>query len=242
MSNRDLADFSVLTFDCYGTLIDWETGIWDALQPLLMGNPGHDVTRIAALAAFAEAETAQQVETPGLLYPGILTEVHRTIAARFDLRTQTALDEAFGASVPHRPAFPDTAEALRRLKARYKLVILSNVDRAGIAASNRKLGVAFDGIYTAQDIGSYKPEPRNFAYMIERMAGLGIEARQILHTAQSLHHDHVPARAAGLANAWIDRQGLSGGGDWGATAPVADLPEFDFIFPTLGAMADAAGL
>ncbi len=242
MSNRDLADFSVLTFDCYGTLIDWETGIWDALQPLLMGNPGHDVTRIAALAAFAEAETAQQVETPGLLYPGILTEVHRTIAARFDLRTQTALDEAFGASVPHWPAFPDTAEALRRLKARYKLVILSNVDRAGIAASNRKLGVAFDGIYTAQDIGSYKPEPRNFAYMIERMAGLGIEARQILHTAQSLHHDHVPARAAGLANAWIDRQGLSGGGDWGATAPVADLPEFDFIFPTLGAMADAAGL
>ena len=242
MSNRDLADFSVLTFDCYGTLIDWETGIWDALQPLLMGNPCHDVTRIAALAAFAEAETAQQVETPGLLYPGILTEVHRTIAARFDLRTQTALDEAFGASVPHWPAFPDTAEALRRLKARYKLVILSNVDRAGIAASNRKLGVAFDGIYTAQDIGSYKPEPRNFAYMIERMAGLGIEARQILHTAQSLHHDHVPARAAGLANAWIDRQGLSGGGDWGATAPVADLPEFDFIFPTLGAMADAAGL
>ena len=242
MSNRDLADFSVLTFDCYGTLIDWETGIWDALQPLLMGNPGHDVTRIAALAAFAEAETAQQVETPGLLYPGILTEVHRTIAARFGLRTQTALDEAFGASVPHWPAFPDTAEALRRLKARYKLVILSNVDRAGIAASNRKLGVTFDGIYTAQDIGSYKPEPRNFAYMIERMAGLGIEARQILHTAQSLHHDHVPARAAGLANAWIDRQGLSGGGDWGATAPVADLPEFDFIFPTLGAMADAAGL
>ena len=242
MSNRDLADFSVLTFDCYGTLIDWETGIWDALQPLLKGNPGRDVTRIAALAAFAEAETAQQVETPGLLYPGILTEVHRTIAARFALRTQTALDEAFGASVPHWPAFPDTAEALRRLKARYKLVILSNVDRAGIAASNRKLGVAFDGIYTAQDIGSYKPEPGNFAYMIERLAGLGIEARQILHTAQSLHHDHVPARAAGLANAWIDRQGLSGGGDWGATAPVADLPEFDFIFPTLGAMADAAGL
>ena len=242
MSNRDLADFSALTFDCYGTLIDWEGGIWDALQPLLMENPGHDVTRIAALAAFAEAETAQQAETPGLLYPGILTEVHRTIAAGFDLRTQTALDEAFGASVPHWPAFPDTAEALRRLKTRYRLVILSNVDRAGIAASNRKLGVAFDGIYTAQDIGSYKPEPRNFAYMIERLAGLGIEARQILHTAQSLHHDHVPALAAGLANAWIDRQGLSGGGDWGATAPVADLPEFDFIFPTLGAMADAAGL
>ena len=242
MSNRDLADFSVLTFDCYGTLIDWEAGIWDALQPLLMENPGHDITRVAALAAFADAESAQQAATPGLLYPGILTEVHRTIAARFDLRTEPALDEGFGASVPHWPAFPDTAEALRRLKARYKLVILSNVDRAGIAASNRKLGVAFDGIYTAQDIGSYKPDLGNFAYMIERLAGLGLDAGDILHTAQSLHHDYVPARAAGLANAWIDRQGLSGGGDWGATAPFADLPEFDFIFPTLGAMADAAGL
>ena len=78
--------------------------------------------------------------------------------------------------------------------------------------------------------------------MIEHLAGLGIGAGEILHTAQSLHHDHVPARAAGLANAWIDRQGQSEGGEWGATAAVADKPDFDFIFPTLGAMADAAGL
>ena len=242
MSNRDLAGFSALTFDCYGTLIDWETGIWDALQPLLMANPGREVGRDAALAAFGEAETAQQDANPEALYPEILAEVHRTIAARFGLESQAALDTAFGASVPHWPAFPDTAEALRRLKTRYKLVILSNVDRAGIAASSRKLGVAFDAIHTAQDIGSYKPDPRNFAYLIERLGELGLGAGDILHTAQSLHHDHVPARAAGLANAWIDRQGLSGGGDWGATAPVADMPEFDFIFPTLGAMADAAGL
>ena len=242
MSNRNLADFSALTFDCYGTLIDWETGIWDALQPLLMANPACEVARIEALAAFAESESAEQLARPGTLYPGILAAVHRAIAARFDLRTDAALDEAFGASVRLWPAFPDTAGALRRLKKRYRLVILSNVDHAGIAASNRKLGVELDAIYTAQDIGSYKPDPRNFAYLIEHLAGLGIETGEILHTAQSLHHDHVPARAAGLANAWIDRQGLSRGGDWGATAPVDDMPEFDFIFPTLGAMADAAGL
>ena len=242
MNHRDLAGYSALTFDCYGTLIDWETGIWDALQPLLMANPGCEVDRTAALAAFAESESAEQLANPETLYPGILAVVHRAIATRFDLRTDVALDEAFGASVQLWPAFPDTAGALRRLKTRYRLVILSNVDRAGIAASNRKLGVEFDAICTAQDIGSYKPDPRNFAYMIEHLAGLGIEVGEILHTAQSLHHDHVPARAAGLANAWIDRQGLSGGGDWGATAPVDDMPEFDFIFPTLGAMVDAAGL
>ncbi len=242
MSNRDLAEFSVLTFDCYGTLIDWETGIWDALQPLLMANPGREVDRTAALGAFADAESAEQLAHPETLYPGILSGVHRAIAERFGLRSGPALDEAFGASVQHWPAFPDTAGALRRLKTRYRLVILSNVDRAGIAASNRKLGVEFDAVCTAQDIGSYKPDPRNFVYMIEHLAGLGIGAGEILHTAQSLHHDHVPARAAGLANAWIDRQGQSKSGEWGATAPVADMPDFDFIFPTLGAMADAAGL
>ena len=242
MSNRDLAEFSALTFDCYGTLIDWEGGIWDALQPLLMANPGHAVGRTAALAAFGEAEAAQQLATPDMLYPGILTEVHRRIAARFGLDSEDALDTAFGDSVPHWPAFPDTAEALRRLKTRYRLVILSNVDRAGIAASNRKLGVEFDAICTAQDVGSYKPDARNFAYMIEHLAGLGLAKGDILHTAQSLRHDHIPAREAGLANAWIDRQGLSTGGDWGATAPVDDMPDFDFIFPTLAAMADAAGL
>ena len=241
-NRSDLAEFSALTFDCYGTLIDWETGIWDALQPLLMANPGCEVERSAALAAFGEAESAEQLAQPETLYPGILAAVHRSIAARFGLGTDAALDAAFGDSVQHWPAFSDTAGALRRLKKRYRLVILSNVDRAGIAASNRKLGVAFDAICTAQDIGSYKPDPRNFAHMIEHLAGLGLGAGDILHTAQSLRHDHVPARAAGLANAWIDRQGQSAGGDWGATAPVPDMPEFDFIFPTLEAMADAAGL
>ncbi len=242
MSSADLAGFSALTFDCYGTLIDWETGIWDALQPLLMANPGHDVTRRTALGAFAHAESAGQVANPGLAYPAVLAGVHRGIAARLGLQTENALDRAFGASVPHWPAFPDSADALRRLKTRYRLIILSNVDRAGIAASNCKLGVAFDAIYTAEDIGSYKPDARNFRYMIDRLEGLGIAASDILHTAQSLHHDHVPARAAGLANAWIDRQGLAGGGDWGATSPVAERPQTDFIFPTLEAMADAAGL
>jgi 2-haloalkanoic acid dehalogenase type II len=129
---------------------------------------------------------------------------------------------------------------LRILKAHYKLVILSNVNRDGFAASNRKLGVAFDAIYTAEDIGSYKPTPANFDYMLVHLASdLGVAAPAILHTAQSLFHDHVPARACGLANAWIDRQGLSAGGNWGATARVADKPEFDFLFPDMASLARA---
>ena len=103
-----------------------------------------------------------------------------------------------------------------------------------------KLWVQFDAIYTAEDIGSYKPDPRNFEYLLEHLeTDLGLSKSNILHTAQTLHHDHTPARAIGLDNAWIDRQGLSRGGDWGATMPVASMPETDFIFATMADMAEA---
>ena len=237
---KRLTDFKALAFDCYGTLIDWESGIWDALQPLLMENACNGITRANALEAFAGEESMQEEKTPGMLYPEILNRVHGSLARRLELRTTPDMDAAFGASVPHWPAFPDTADALRVLKTRYKLFILSNVNRDGFAASNRKLGVAFDAVYTAEDIGSYKPMPRNFQYMLMRLNDdFGLETGDILHTAQSLFHDHAPAGAFGLTSAWIDRQGLSKGGHWGATARVEDRPRIDFLFPTLGAMAEA---
>ena len=235
-----ITDFKVLTFDCYGTLIDWESGIWDALQPLLQANAADHITRTIALEAFAETESAEQAAHPGTLYPEILKAVHEKLASRFDLKTSETLDRSFGASVPHWPAFPDTADALRLLKKKFKLVILSNVNRDGFKASNRKLGVTFDAIYTAEDIGSYKSDPANFDYMLKHLAAdQGIEAEDILHTAQSLFHDHVEAKRAGLACAWIDRQGLGDGGHWGATAKVETKPSVDFRFPTLMAMAEA---
>jgi len=237
---RKLTDHKVLTFDCYGTLIDWETGIWDAMQPLLAANGGDVITREPALLAFAELESAQQAATPGMLYPELLSRVHVDFAARFGLETTAELDAAFGGSIGHWPAFPDTADALRVLKKHFKLVILSNVNRAGFAASNRKLGVEFDAIYTAEDVGSYKPDPANFAYLLTHLdADLGLKPEDVLHTAQSLFHDHVPARDAGLDRAWIDRQGLSEGGSWGATAVVADRPDVHFLYPSMGAMAAA---
>ena len=236
--SRALTEFEVLVFDCYGTLIDWETGIWDALQPLLMANGADAPVRADALAAFGELEGAQQTATPEMLYSRLLAHVHNAFARRFELTTTVDLDRAFGASIPHWPAFPDSADALRLLKRRFRLVILSNVHRDGFAASNRKLGVEFDAVYTAEDIGSYKPDPRNFEYMLARLhADLGLTNSAVLHTAQSLFHDHVQARAFGLANASIDRQRQAEGGDWGATARVDERPQVDFRFPTLAAMA-----
>lgn len=237
---KRLSDFKVLTFDCYGTLIDWETGIWDALQPLLAAKERPDIARDDALEVFGAFENRQESETPGLPYPEVLARVHAAVAAHFDLRTDSRLDGDFGQSLPHWPAFADSAAALRYLKTRYKLVILSNVHRDGFAASNRKLGVEFDAIYTAEDIGAYKPSPTNFEYLLAHLRDEHrLDRKDILHTAQSLFHDHVPARSFGLANAWIDRQHLSESGIWGATARVERRPEIDWRFFSMKEMADA---
>jgi 2-haloacid dehalogenase len=242
---QNLHDFKALSFDCYGTLIDWETGIWGALRPLLSMNAEADIQRRDALEVFASLESELETMSPGSPYPEILSRVHLGIAEHFNLNTSTELDQAFGRSVPDWPVFPDTAEALSYLKTRYKLVILSNVNREGFAASNRKLGVEFDAIYTAQDIGSYKPDHANFRYLLEHSRkDLNLERQDILHTAQSLFHDHVPAKSFGLATAWIDRQRLSESGDWGATASLEEIPKTDFLFHSMGEMASAvvAGL
>ncbi|WP_119393160.1 haloacid dehalogenase type II [Taklimakanibacter lacteus] len=232
-----LTDFKALTFDCYGTLIDWETGIWNALQPLLSAGQ-LKLSREEALNLFARFETEQERETPSLRYSTLLAVVHARLARSWDVRCHTDIHDRFGASIPDWPAFPDSAEALAYLKRHYKLVILSNVDRASFATSNKKLGVTFDAVYTAEDVGAYKPDARNFAHLVEHLdTDLGIGKPQILHTAQSLHHDHVPAERAGLARAWIDRRfGQSGGG---ATIIPENRPKVDFHFKSMAELAEA---
>jgi 2-haloacid dehalogenase len=231
-----LSDFSVLTFDCYGTLIDWETGIGETLAPWLVGG-GVSLGRDQILEAFAELESAQQVATPSLRYPELLAKVHVGLAERFGVAPDPKAAERFGASVGNWPAFADSAGALAYLKQHYRLVILSNVDRASFAQSNPKLGVAFDAIYTAEDIGSYKPDPRNFDYLLSHLAEQGIRKEQILHTAQSLHHDHIPAKQIGLATCWIHRR--AGKEGHGATRVPDTAVQPDFRFESLAAMADA---
>ena len=232
-----LADFDTLTFDCYGTLIDWETGIAAALEPLA-ARAGHDVSPDERVGAFSRHEHDAQAHAPGALYPEILAAVHTAIARDWGVEPDPALARAFGDSVPEWPAFPDSAEALRYLKRHYRLVILSNVHRAGFAASNERLEVEFDAIYTAQDIGSYKPDPRNFHYMLEHLErDLGVAKNQVLHTAESLFHDCATARSLGLATTWIHRRAAAGG--FGATRAVEETPDVDFYFTSLAEMADA---
>ena len=233
----ELTDFKVLTFDCYGTLIDWESGIWEALQPMIAtGNV--KIGREAALEAFARHESAQESATPAMLYSDLLALVHAHMAEEWSVPADAGRDKSFGQSVPSWPAFPDSTKALEYLKQHYKLVILSNVDRTSFKASNKKLGVEFDAVYTAQDVGAYKPDPRNFAYLLEHLkSDLGLAASDVLHTAQSLFHDHAPAGRVGLARAWIDRrQGQAGGG---ATMPLAERPAVDFYFPSMAAFVEA---
>ena len=232
-----LTEFKVLTFDCYGTLIDWEGGIWNALQPLLSAG-GLDLDRDQALETFAKHESAQEAATPGLVYPALLATVHRQLSEHWGLETTPAMDADFGASVPDWQAFPDSTQALTALKRHFKLVILSNVDRNGFAASNGRLAVAFDAVYTAQDIGSYKPTPANFTYLLEHLkADLGLDKSDILHTAQSLFHDHAPAQDFGLATCWIDRR--KGQEGWGATMPPPAVIETDFHFASMSDLAEA---
>jgi 2-haloacid dehalogenase len=233
-----LTDFKVLTFDCYGTLIDWETGILAGLEPLV-ARVSSPPDRAAILDAYARHEAAQEAETPTMRYSEVLAAVHGRLAREWGVEDDAAEAAAFGASVPDWPAFPDTPEALAYLKRHYALVILSNIDRASFAGSRPRLGVEFDAVFTAEEIGSYKPDPRNFAFLIDRLAERGFAKTDILHTAQSLYHDHVPARAAGLASAWIDRGQEPGAS--GATLPPDGPAEalFDFRFRTLADMASA---
>jgi 2-haloacid dehalogenase len=231
----EITDFDTLTFDCYGTLIDWETGIWEALQPWLR-RTGHEVDRETALEAYARHESRQQAQTPEMLYPELVSRVQQALAEEWDVPSNRGDAAAFGAAVGEWPAFADSAASLAYLKQHYRLVVLSNVDRASFARSNLRLGVQFDAVYTAEEIGSYKPDPANFRHLLEHLGRLGIARERILHTAQSLFHDHAPARDADLATCWIDRR--EGREGWGATRPPPGEVRPDFRFPSMAALVE----
>lgn len=232
-----LTEFKVLTFDCYGTLIDWESGLTTALQPLIAKAP---IVHLPdqALEIFAQHEFAQQNETPSMAYSQLLAVVYKRLATAWNVSVSNEEANRFGASVPDWPPFPDSVAALAYLKQYYTLVILSNVDRISFRASNQRLQVEFDAVYTAQDVESYKPDPRNFAYMLQRLKNdFGAEKSAVLHVAQSLLHDHVPANQCGLSSAWIDRRYEKKG--WGATKPPGETPQYAFRFDSMAALVHA---
>ena len=236
----NLSDFKVLTFDCYGTLIDWESGMVAGLKPLadrIEARDGRPLDRNAILEAHARQESFHQRQTPTKTYSDLLACVYRRLAEEWGL--SVSWDEAmtYGRSVEHWPAFADSAEALAYLKTHFKLVILSNVDNVSFAHSNAKLGVDFDAIYTAEDVGSYKPDDTNFTYMMRQLDTLGITPDQVLHTAESMFHDHAPANRHNLRNCWIYRRHADEG--FGATMHPGDMPSYDFRFNSMADMVAA---
>jgi 2-haloacid dehalogenase len=231
-----LTDFKALTFDCYGTLIDWESGMMDALRPLT-GKLNAPLPRNAVLEAHARHESTQQIQTPGMRYRELLAIVYKRLAEEWGVAVSWSECVAYGLSVRDWPAFPDSAGALQYLKKHYKLAILSNVDNESFSFSNQKLGVSFDAIYTAEDIGSYKPALGNFEYMVDRLKSIGVQQNEILHTAESMFHDHKPANQVGLASCWIYRRHNDQG--FGATMNPGAMPKYDFRFTSMAELAKA---
>ena len=237
MAAHEFAGFRALSFDCYGTLIDWETGIANELQPWAAGH-GIAASRDDLLDVFAAGETLVQQATPGLLYPDVLAETMRFLDRRYRVVSTTEEVTAFGGSVERWPAFPDSASALARLHERYLLVILSNIDRRSFGASMTRLGVEFDLIVTAQDVGAYKPSAASFPALFDALTTIDVSRGDLLHVAQSLYHDHEPAKAAGLPTVWIDRR--HGHPGFGATPAPANDVRPDWRFTSMHEFADSA--
>jgi 2-haloacid dehalogenase len=219
--------FEALTFDCYGTLIDWETGLGDALTAVLGGDDREDL--IARYARHeAEAEAGRYMSYREVVGHGL-----RGVCEELGVTPTGEQMRAFSESVADWPAFPDSADALARLKERFRLGVITNCDDDLFAASNEKLGVEFDWVVTAQQVGAYKPDERGFHVAFER---IGVPRERILHVAQSLFHDHVTAKRLGLSTVWIDRR--HGREGTGATPPAEARP--DAAFPDMASFAAAA--
>lgn len=227
----DFDQFEYLSFDCYGTLIDWERGIAAALRPVLERH-GVQLTDDALLERFGALESAAE-KPPYRAYRQVLATVLDGFGQEFRFASTKVERDAFGASVGDWPAFSDSAVALRKLGTHFKLVILSNVDDDLFALSAKRLGVEFHQIITAQQVGGYKPDPRNFRVLLER---LGNQPERILHVAQSLFHDIAPAKALGLTTVWVNRR--HGRAGFGATPPAEATPDLEV--PDLATLAKLA--
>lgn len=228
--------FEALTFDCYGTLIDWEAGILGGIKPLVAAHQ-LEMTDDEILELFGELEVYAELTVspqcnPHLTYKEVLTVVANGFCQRVGITPTPEEMVSLRNSVQNWPAFPDSVEALKALKKRWKLGILSNIDDNLFAFSAEKLQMAFDWVITAEQVGSYKPHHGHFEVMLERS---GLPKEKILHVAQSLHHDIRPANDLGWTTVWINRRAGKEGA--GATAPAQATPDFEV--PDLRSLVEA---
>jgi 2-haloacid dehalogenase len=227
----DYGQVEALTFDCYGTLIDWETGLAEAFSPIFAAR-GIAMDQDDVLTRYARHEAGAE-SGPYQRYTEVLAAGLRGVAMEFGFTPTEDEAARFSRSVEAWPTFPDSVDALTLLKRRFRLGVITNCDDDLFAASNRRLGVEFDWIVTAEQVGAYKPSEANFLVAFER---IGLPRDRIVHVAQSLFHDHVPAKRLGLTTAWIDRRHDRPGS--GATPAAQARP--DATFPDMASFAESA--
>ena len=228
----DFDRFEAVSFDCYGTLIDWESGIVGAIRPVLEAR-GLDLSDTQILALFAEIEpVAQRAEY--VEYRQVLREVMRELVRRTGFSPDDADLDCLADSIPDWPPFPDTVDVLRAMKSRYKVAIISNIDDDLFALTARRLDVEFDQVITSQQARSYKPSLHNFVLALDLIA---VSPDRLLHAAESAFHDVAPAKSMGLSVVRVKRYG---GRESGATRPVQATPDLEV--PDLATLASLMGL
>ena len=230
-SHSDLLRFRVITFDCYGTLIDWESGILTALRPVLKVHGAQlDDPQIVRLYAEIEAE---EEATEYRAYKDVLAAVVRGFGARLGFAPTKEEQQSLSLSLPQWEPFPDTVAALHQLKSKFKLGILSNVDDDLFCGTARLLQVSFDYLVTAAQARAYKPSLEMFRLAQSK---LGVPPQQWLHAAQSVHHDVIPAQSLGISTVWVNRPSVCPG--IGVAKPAAAKPDLEVA--SLQALADLA--
>jgi len=224
--------FNVLIFDCYGTLIDWESGILDALRPVLVQN-GISVEDNELLKLYAEFESEAE-SSEYVIYKEILKSVALEFAFHFNFKLKEESEYFISDSIKNWVPFPDTVDALNALQRKYKLAILSNIDNDLFSFSADKLGVDFDYVFTAEDIKSYKPAQRNFDYAVSK---IGLPKENLLHVAQSLYHDVAVAKSLNISTVWVNRRkDIPGSGATPETEMIPDLevPDLESLVKLIG--------
>ena len=232
----DFSPFTTISFDCYGTLIDWESGILPVLRAVL-ANYGQSLPDAAILELYGEFE-AEAESGPYQSYRKVLESVVRAFADRFHFQASSSEIHSLHESVHSWLPFPDTVPALRELQRRYKLAVISNIDDDLFAETRKHLGVEFDGVITAEQARSYKPSLDNFRLALRKLA---LSPDGLLHAAQSVYHDVVPARSLGISTVWVNRRSARPGiGAVRASAALPSEQQADLEVPDLASLAKAA--
>ena len=236
----DFSRFTTISFDCYGTLIDWESGILPALRGVL-GSHGQSqsLSDAAILELYGEFE-AEAESGPYQSYRDVLQSVVRAFADRFHFEASDAEIRSLYESIHSWRPFPDTVAALHELQKRYKLVVISNIDNDLFAETRKRLDVQFDGVITAEQARSYKPSINNFQIALRTLA---LSPDRLLHAAQSVYHDVVPARSLGISTVWVNRKSARPGiGAVRSSAALASEKRADFEVPDLASLAAAVAM